>query len=45
MPAAVTGYHPGVPAVIGADLGHTEPRYVIPSGRTVTVDGRPGRSR
>jgi len=37
--AAVTEYHPGVPLVIGADFGHTEPQYVIPSGGTVTVDG------
>ncbi len=36
---AVTEYHPGVPLVIGADFGHTEPQYVIPSGGTVTVDG------
>lgn len=39
MLAAVTEYHPGVPLVIGADFGHTEPQYVIPSGGTVTVDG------
>ena len=32
MLAAVTEYHPGVPLVIGADFGHTEPQYVIPSG-------------
>lgn len=37
--AAVTEYHPGVPLLIGADFGHTEPQYVIPSGGTVTVDG------
>ena len=36
--AAVTEYHPGVPLVFGADFGHTEPRHVIPSGGTVTVD-------
>jgi muramoyltetrapeptide carboxypeptidase LdcA involved in peptidoglycan recycling len=36
--AAVAEYHPGVPLVIGADFGHTEPQYVIPSGGTVTVD-------
>jgi len=30
---------PSVPLVIGADFGHTEPRHVIPSGGTVTVDG------
>jgi muramoyltetrapeptide carboxypeptidase LdcA involved in peptidoglycan recycling len=38
--AAVTEYHPGVPLVIGADFGHTEPQHVIPSGGTVTVDGQ-----
>ena len=37
--AAVAEYHPGVPLVIGADFGHTEPQHVIPSGGTVTVDG------
>ena len=36
---AVIEYHPGVPLVIGADFGHTEPQHVIPSGGTVTVDG------
>jgi muramoyltetrapeptide carboxypeptidase LdcA involved in peptidoglycan recycling len=38
--AAVTEYHPGAPLVFGADSGHTEPQLVIPSGGTVTVDGR-----
>ena len=38
--AAVTEYHPGAPLVFGADFGHTEPQLVIPSGGTVTVDGR-----
>ena len=36
---AVIEYHPGVPLVIGADFGHTEPQHVIPSGGTMTVDG------
>jgi muramoyltetrapeptide carboxypeptidase LdcA involved in peptidoglycan recycling len=36
---AVTEYHPGVPLVLGADFGHTEPQHIIPSGGTVTVDG------
>jgi muramoyltetrapeptide carboxypeptidase LdcA involved in peptidoglycan recycling len=38
--AAVTEYHPGAPLVFGADFGHTEPQLIIPSGGTVTVDGR-----
>ena len=38
--AAVTEYHPGLPLVIGADFGPTEPQHVIPSGGTVTVDGQ-----
>jgi muramoyltetrapeptide carboxypeptidase LdcA involved in peptidoglycan recycling len=38
--AAVAEYHPGAPLVFGVDFGHTEPQLIIPSGGTVTVDGR-----
>jgi muramoyltetrapeptide carboxypeptidase LdcA involved in peptidoglycan recycling len=38
--AAATEYHPGVPVVFGVDFGHTDPQHIIPSGGTVTVDGR-----
>jgi muramoyltetrapeptide carboxypeptidase LdcA involved in peptidoglycan recycling len=36
----VAEYHPGAPLVFGVDFGHTEPQLIIPSGGTVTVDGR-----
>ena len=38
--AAVAEYHPGALLVFGVDFGHTEPQLIIPSGGTVTVDGR-----
>jgi muramoyltetrapeptide carboxypeptidase LdcA involved in peptidoglycan recycling len=41
--AAVAEYHPDVPLVFGADFGHTDPQQVIPSGGTVTVDGKARR--
>ena len=35
---AMAAYHPGVPLVLGVDLGHTEPQQIIPYGGDVTVD-------
>lgn len=35
---AVAEYHPSVPLVIGLDIGHTDPQFVIPNGGNVTVD-------
>jgi muramoyltetrapeptide carboxypeptidase LdcA involved in peptidoglycan recycling len=32
-------YNPGATVVIGPDLGHTDPQYVIPYGGTMTLDG------
>ena len=32
-------YNPGAMVVVGPDLGHTDPQYVIPYGGLMTVDG------
>ena len=38
---AVLSPSAGLPArLFGVDFGHTEPQLIIPSGGTVTVDGR-----
>ncbi len=37
--AALEAYAPTTPVVIGPDLGHTDPQYVIPYGGLLTVDG------
>lgn len=37
--AALEEYAPATPAVIGPDLGHTDPQYVIPYGGLLTLDG------
>ena len=34
----MAAYHPGVPLVLGVDLGHTEPQQIVPYGGDVTVD-------
>ncbi len=36
---ALEEYAPATPAVIGPDLGHTDPQYVVPYGGLLTLDG------
>jgi muramoyltetrapeptide carboxypeptidase LdcA involved in peptidoglycan recycling len=36
---AVDAYVPGVPVVVGVDIGHTTPQWVVPYGGSLTVDG------
>lgn len=43
--AAVAEYHPGVPLVLGVDIGHTDPQLVIPYGGEITVDAVSQRIR
>lgn len=32
-------YHPGLPAVFGPDIGHTDPQVIVPIGGLVRLDG------
>ncbi len=36
---AVAAYHPSAMVVFGVDFGHTEPRWILPYGGRMTVDG------
>jgi muramoyltetrapeptide carboxypeptidase LdcA involved in peptidoglycan recycling len=43
--SAVREYNPAAPVVVGLDVGHTDPQYVVPHGGLVTVDAVAQRVR